>query len=151
MGTKAITGADTLTIFDRSITDFADGDTSAITFPNELFTVKTGKNENTIYAKNAAGQNAEMTLRVMRGSSDDKFLQSKLTELLRDPASFSLGEGQFTKRLGDGAGNVTREVYKLSGGIFMKQVEGNENADGETEQAVAIYTLKFSLAVRSHQ
>jgi len=151
MGVNAITGQDTLTIFDRNITDVAEGDVSTITFPNELFTLKTGKNENTIYALNAEGRNCELSLRVMRGSEDDKFLQSKLSELLRDPPSFSLCAGQFTKRIGDGSGSVTREVYKLSGGIFMKAIESKENVDGDIEQAVSIYNMKFALATRSHQ
>jgi len=152
MGIKAITGKDTLTLFDRVFADLADDDLSTIEFPDELFTVKTGKNQNTIYALNATGQNCELTLRLIRGSDDDKFMQSKIADLLRDPASFSLAEGEFAKRIGDGSGNVVRDIYELDGGIFTKPAPGaKENSSGDTEQAVAIYNMKFSLGVRSHQ
>lgn len=150
MAVKAITGKDTLTLFDRVINDTADADLTNITFPNDLFTVKTGKNENTLYALNAEGKNCELTLRLVRGSDDDKFMQSKISEMLRDPASFTLATGQLVKRIGNGEGGVTRDVYNLDGGIFTKLVEGKENSDGDIEQAVATYTMRFALATRSH-
>ena len=144
MATATITGDDTLTLFDRVFTDLADGDTSAITFPNELATVKTGKNKNTIYAKNESGKNADLVLRINRGSSDDRFLQSKLASQNRDFASFTFAEGTFVKRVGDGQGNVSNEVYALRGGVFTREVDGKENVEGDTEQAVAIYNLRFA-------
>ena len=118
-------------------------------YPDDLVVVKTGKNQNTIYAQNESGNNAELIIRVNRGSDDDKFLQGKLNEQKRDLSSFTTGKGQFTKHLGDGDGNVTRDVYNLVGGVFTKNTEGKDNTDGDTEQAVAIYNMKFSLADRN--
>ena len=150
MGIKTITGADTLTIFDRVLTQLADGDVTNITFPNELVTMKTGKNKNTIYAKNESGNNCELTIRVNRGSDDDKFLNSK--KLLQDTGdfpSFVLASGQFVKRLGDGLGNVTKDIYNLEGGVFTKSLDVKENLEGDATQAVAVYTMKFALAARA--
>jgi hypothetical protein len=144
--TKTITGSDTLVLFDRVITDFADGDVSTITFPNELVSMSTGKNQNTIYAKNEQGNNADLVIRLARGSADDKFLQSKIAEQLRDFVSFSLAEGQLVKKVGDGAGNVTNDSYNMEGGVFTKPVETKENVSGDIEQGVSIYNLRFALA-----
>lgn len=147
----SITGNDTLTVWGRTFNELADGDTSAIVFPTDSVSGKTGKNKNTIFAKNEQGGNAELTLRVMRGSSDDKFLQKKVALMEKDFASFELANGSFTKRLGDGDGNVTRDVYILKGGIFKRFVDGRENVDGATDQNVAIYTMLFAYAKRENQ
>ncbi len=146
-----ITSDDTLTLFDRVFGDFATGDVSTVTFPNAKVDVKTGKNKNTIYSRNAAGENAELVLRLLRGSSDDVFMAQKLLQQDNDFVGVSLAKGEFVKRLGDGQGNVLRDVYSLSGGVFSKNVAGKENVEGDIEQGVAIYTLMFSSAQRSPQ
>lgn len=151
MTTKTITGKDTLTLFDRVLVDLADGDASSITFGNDLVSVKTGKNKNTIYSGNETGNNANMVLRVMRGSSDDRFLQGKLTEQQKDITAFALANGEFVKRLGDGQGGVLRDVYTLDGGVFMKKNDGKENTDGDTEQGVVTYNMQFADVARSIQ
>lgn len=151
MPTFSITSSDTLTLLGRVFNDLADGDSSAITFPNDLVSVKTGKNGNTIYSGNETGKNANMTLRVMRGSSDDRFLQGKLSEQQRGLSDFSLVTGEFVKRLGDGDGGIIRDVYTMLGGIFLRKVEGKENVEGDTEQGVAVYNMLFADAKRSQQ
>lgn len=151
MTTFTLTSDDTLTMFDRIFNDLADDDTCAITFPNDIVTVKTGKNQNTIFAKDEKGNNGEMVLRVMRGSSDDIFLQSVINASERDFVAQVLAEGQFVKRLGDGDGNVRSDVYTLSGGIITRKPDGKENVAGDTNQAVTVYNMKFALATRSIQ
>jgi hypothetical protein len=146
-----ITGDDTLTLFDRVFNDLSQDDVSAITFPNDLVKVKTGKNQNTIFAKDETGNNGTLVLRVMRGSSDDQFLQTRMTESEQDFASTILANGEFVKRLGDGQGNVIRDVYTLQGGMITKRVEAKENTSGDTGQAESVYTLTFALAKRSVQ
>lgn len=145
---QSITGSDTLVINDRVLNDLADGDNSVIVFPNNLVEVKTGKNKNTVFVKNETGNNAEMTLRIMRGSADDAFLQQLLTSMESDFSSFTLLSGTFVKKIGDGAGTLKRDEYTLSGGVFTKKVDGKENVEGDTEQAIAIYTIRFAIAKR---
>ena len=149
MAISAVTGQDTLTLFGRVFNDFADGDNTTITFPNELVTMKTGKNKNTIYAINETGSNCDMVLRVMRGSADDRFLQGKFSEMNRDLPSFVLGEGEFVKRSGDGLGLVISDIYALKGGIFKRGIDAKENVEGDTEQAVSVYNLTFAIGTRS--
>lgn len=151
MTTNTITADDTLTLYGRVFNDLAEGTVSSITFPNNLVDLKTGKNANTIFAKNATGNNGEMALRLVRGSSDDRFLQAQLASSEQDFASTVLCTGEFVKRLGDGMGNVNRDVYSLSGGVIMKNVEGSENVEGGIDQGVAVWNIKFAFVQRSIQ
>ncbi|WP_299074735.1 hypothetical protein [uncultured Paraglaciecola sp.] len=151
MPVSTLTAEDTLTLYDRVIVDLADDDVSSLSFNNDLVAVKTGKNKNSIYAKNEMGNNATLTIRLIRGSSDDQFMNSKLVEMQKDFVATSLATGEFVKRLGDGQGNVIRDVYTMQGGTFTRRVDSKENVSGDTEQAVAIYTMVFANVIRSHQ
>lgn len=143
---------DTLTIFGRIINDFATGKTSTITFPNDFANVTTGKNGNGIISKNANGGNSVLTLRLMRGSSDDNFLQAKIAAAQADFVSQELATGEFVKRIGDGAGEVKRDVYTLLGGTFSKIApDTEEDVSGTEDQAIATYTIKFIKTLRSIQ
>lgn len=149
MASVALSGADTVTINNRVITDLGDGNVVELTYPNEIASVKTGKNGNSIYGLNETGRQCEVKIRVIRGSSDDKFLNNLLVQQQGNFAAFPLMIGEFIKKLGDGAGNITSDTYVLSGGVFTKQVEGKNNVEGDSEQSVSIYTLKFSNAPRA--
>lgn len=146
---QALTGKDVIKIDDRILNDLIDGDTVLLAYPNTIGVVKTGKNKNSIFAFNCTGENVDVTIRVVMGSSDDKYLQSRLAEWINDPATFILLAGQFIKRVGDGSGNMNSLVYSLSGGIFKKIPAAKSNSDGDTEQSVSIYELSFSNAPRS--
>jgi hypothetical protein len=147
--TTSLTGKDTIKINGRILNDFADGDCAVLTFPNDISVVKTGKGGNSIYAFKYDGNVCEVALRILRGSADDKFLNNLLALLKNDPAAFTLMQGEFTKNIGDGAGGITTDTYIMSGGTFKKQTEVKENAEGDVEQAVAIYSLIFSNAPRA--
>lgn len=143
MTTTSLTGADTSIINDRVLVDLGDGDVTDITYPDDLVGVKTGKNGNTLYALNESGRRCECKIRVVLGSSDDKFLNNLMQSMTSDFAAFELLTGQFVKRCGDGAGNVTRNTYSLAGGVFKKRVEAKSNTDGDTNQSVAEYSFTF--------
>lgn len=151
MPTYNLVSDGTLTLYDRVFNDFADDDISAITFPNDLVTVKTGKNGNTIYSKNEPGRNATAVLRLIRGSSDDQFMQTKLSLMKQDFVATELAFGEFAMRLGDGSGNIARDVYTLKGGVITRPVDGKENVSGDTAQGVSVYNLVFADADRSIQ
>jgi hypothetical protein len=149
MAVNSLTGADTVQINDRVFADFGDGDIVTITYPNELVTVKTGKNGNSIYAFNETGKQVDVEIRVLRASPDDKFLNSIKLGMERDFAAFSLLTGEFVKRVGDGDGNVNREIYTLSGGVFSQSVDTKSNVEGDTDQSISLYRLKFTNAPKS--
>ena len=148
MGTVTLSGNDSLIIANRPITDLGDGDCATLTFPNEIATVKTGKNGNSIYGLNESGKQAELKIRVLRGSADDKFLNARLTQQEANFAGTVLMAGEFVKKLGDGLGNVASDTYITSGGVFTKRVEAKSNVEGDVEQSLAIYTIKYTNAPR---
>lgn len=143
MGTISLTGADTISIDGIPLVDLGDGDVGSLTFPNSLTETKKGKNGNGIIALNETGDIAELTLRILRGSPDDKTLNSKLFSMKQDFASFVTMTGDIIKKMGDGIGNVTDDIYSLSGGSFSKRIEVTSNVEGNTDQALAIYTITF--------
>lgn len=148
MPTVAMSGADTLTINNHVFSDFADGTVSDLTFPNDIANVKTGKNGNSIYGLNESGKQVDLKLRIVRGSLDDKVLTQLFSSQQLNFAGFPLMVGQLVKKLGDGRGNITSDTYILSGGVFTKGVEAKTNVEGDTEQSVSMWTLKFSNAPR---
>ena len=153
MAINSLTGSDTIIINDRVLTDFGNGDIATLTYSNESVAVTTGKSinsvGNSIFAFNETSRQADVELRVLKSSSDDKFLNSIKTGMDRDFAAFSLLVGQFVKRIGDGQGNVSNEIYNLSGGAFSQSIDSKSNVEGDTDQAIAIYKIKFSNAPRS--
>ncbi len=146
-----MTSEDTVVLFDRVLNDLADGDAVTVSYSSDKVATTTGKNGNTIFSKNEKGKNANVTMRVMRGSSDDQFLMGKMASTDKDFGGSTLAEGSFVKRLGDGQGNARNDVYTLNGGTFMREIDGKENLAGDTEQGVAIYNLMFARVVRSIQ
>ncbi len=149
MSTVALSGSDTILINNQLLSDLADGNAVEMTFPNDIAQVKTGKNGNSIYGLNESGKQCEVKLRVIRGSSDDKFLNNLLATQQNNFAGFPLMIGQFVKQVGDGSGVIAHDTYIMSGGVFTKSVEAKSNVEGDTEQSVAMYTLKFSNAPRA--
>lgn len=143
MAEVSLTGADTAQIDGIILSTLADGSPFDITFPNELGTVKAGKNGNTIFAKNEMGRVAAVSLRVLLGATDDKYLNSRLQQWITDPSTFSLLVGMFIKRVGDGTGTIESKVYQCSEGIFKRQVPAKTSAEGDAEQSVAVYELVF--------
>ncbi len=151
MGAIAIAGQDSLQIDGRIITDFADQDYSKFEFPNDIGMMKVSKNQNAIYAMNPTGAVVDFELRLIRASADDKFVNARLQEWISDPANFILLACIFTKRVGDGQGGTTSDVYQCSGGIFKKIPAVKSNAEGDTDQSVSVYTMMLKLNSRSMQ
>lgn len=149
MSTFALTGNDTVILNERVIKDMADGSIVEIAYQNERVGITTGKNDNTIYAENRTGSNAVLTLRVIRGSADDRWLNGLSIQQNRDLPSFVLLRGAFTKRVGNGFGEISYDNYVLIGGVFQNYPDTQENLQGETEQGSTVYTIIFSRAERA--
>ncbi len=149
MGVVAMSGSDTININNTVLTGLADGNCVELTFPNDIANVKTGKNGNSIYGLNESGKQCEVKLRIVRGSADDKFLNGLLAVQQQNFAGTTLMIGQFIKKIGDGLGNITSDTYILGGGVFVKIPEARSNVEGEVEQSISLYTLRFSNAPRA--
>jgi len=146
--TVTFTGKDTVKINGRIFNDLADSP-SALTFPNELVTVKIGKNGNSIYAFNESGRQCDMLLKLVRGSSDDRFLNTQLSLMKADFTSFVMLTGEVSRRttekINDVLGTTREDIYILSGGVFYKEVEIGEKDD----VAVANWRIRFTSAPRA--
>ncbi len=149
MPTIALSGNDSVILNNRPIVDLADETVAELTYPNEIASVKTGKNGNSIFGYNTSGRQSDLKLRLIRGSNDDKFLNNLLTQQNNAFEQTVLMIGEFIKVLGDGAGGISNDIYITSGGVFVKQVEAKSNVSGDTEQSVAIYEIKFSNTIRA--
>lgn len=148
MSVVALSGQDTILINNYLFVGLADANYIELSFPNEIANVKTGKNGNSIYGFNESGKQCEVKMRIVRASADDKFMNNLLAQQQSNFAGTVLMQGQFVKKIGDGQGNITSDTYIMSGGIFIKIPDGKSNAEGETEQSIAMYTLKFSNSPR---
>lgn len=146
--TYALTGKDTIIINDIPLTDFADGDIGNLEIPNNLFSMQTGKDGNTIFALDESGQNTTLTVRVLMSSNDDK----RLNGLIPKSDSFAetiLMTGAVVKQVGDGQGNVSYNTYTLAGGMIQKKPNIKTNVNGDTTQAVVEYSILFANGNRS--
>ncbi len=167
MGQVSLTGNDTISIGPRGglsvnasigvfslaaslggggliLTAFPDGDNAELTFPNDLTTVKTGKNGNSIYALNSPGVQSQLVLRILRGTPDHKYLLSLQTAYLANPPGFVLLNSKIVKRIGDGRGGISSDVYNLSGGVPTKIPGTTSNVGGDENQAIAVFTFMFT-------
>ncbi len=149
MAVYALTGKDDLFINNIPLTEFTDNSTITITFPNEKVGVSTGKNANTVFATNEQGRNVQVELRILAGGKDDALLNGWSIQAERDLPGFSLLNGSFSKRVGDGSGRVKRINYTLLGGVIRQGVDTQENLTGDTEQGTALYRMTFAQGSRT--
>lgn len=148
MGMNAYTSQDIIEIDGRVITDMANGDTAVITYPNEILNMTTGKKGNSIATHNEEGQMADLVLRIIKGSPDDAFLNGKITAWKNRLDSFAPMDAVFTKTIKVNGGTIN-EITSLSFGIPSKPVEVKENVSADTEQAIAIYNIRFGNSNRT--
>lgn len=144
-----LTGDDVVILSDRILADLADGDAVVIDVPNDIVTGKKGKNGNVTISFNAQGEVVDVTLRVLKGSADDKYLNSELNSYRQNKSGYVLLTAEFIKNVGDGEGNIIKEIYTLSAGFIKKLPAVKDNVEGDNEQSVSVYALQFMNANRS--
>lgn len=136
-----------------TITSFADGDYARVTFPNDIMNFTIGKNRNMLAAYNAMGTLAELELRLLRGSREDKFLQDSFPSFASDSLSFNFIFAKIIKNLGvsnEGAtASTIEETYTLSNGVISKAPEIVSNVSGSTDQGVVVWQVRFAEFTRT--
>ena len=147
--TVTLSGSDTVSLNNRVFTGLATGDCVMLTFENEIANLKTGKNGNSVYSLNETGKQATLEIHVLRGCSDDRYMNSLLAQQQANFAGTVLNFGEFIKKLGDGQGNITSDTYVMGGGIFTKVPEAKTNVEGDAEQSIVKYFMRFSNAPRA--
>lgn len=149
MSSVSLTGADVVTINGRVFSNYANNDVGKLTFDGDLVKVQPSKSGNVIYSLDVAGLMSKLELRLLLGSSDDRYINALLASQIRDFASTVLAVGSFVKRVGDGQGNITNVIYNTLGGVVSKFPESTINSAGNTDQSVVIWMFHFGSNTRA--
>lgn len=149
MSTQSLVGKDTIIINDRVMNDLSTAAVGTLTFDTDAANITIGKDGNAIFAYNAPGAQAGLELRIVRGSSDDKFLNGLYAQQSTNFVGFTLMTGVVVKKIGDGSGGTVNDSYTLSGGVFARNVDVTSNVEGDTEQGTSVWRFKFSKVVRT--
>lgn len=148
---------DTILINGSAIADFSDGDVATLDFPNEICTIKTGYDGNTILAFNHSGKQATLQIKVLRGSADDQ----RLNGLIRNNMSVFANTAPLCATVKKKVANagivngvptitgIVADTYTLINGAVKKVPAAKTNTEGDSEQAVAVYDLAFGSGERS--
>lgn len=142
--TDVYTGSDTIEIDGNLINDCANGKVVEVRFPNNISNSEKGKDNNSMITYIANGDICEVTIRVLIGGRTDQYLNLRKAQLKKDSASFVGMKGKFVKRVGDGSGATKKITYNLKNGVFMKNVEAETDTDGDINQTVAVYQIRFT-------
>jgi len=131
----------TLTLNGYAFNSFADGDTIALTFPNEKTGHTLGTNQTTVIKDKLNGDVGEMALNIIKYGNDDIFLNP----YAENGASAGLLNGTLQRNFTrDGEDFV--ESYDLSGGTITTKPDNTINTqDGEE---VLVYNIRFAFAKR---
>ena len=134
---------------DWVLSDFAEGTVAELSAPNELSNITTGYNGNSLAAHNEPGRQRELTLRLIKGSSDDKRFNTfynlwKNRDLRFRPLSMT-----FTKNVGHADGTITEDKVSCYAGFPAAQPTQMSDVAGNIEQVVSVYTIKFGNSERS--
>lgn len=146
------TANDTITITDLDgewiLADLATDTTVDLVAPNELSTSATGYNGNGLGAHNEPGRQRELTLRLVKGSYDDKRLNSNYTLWQNRDSRFVPLQASFTKNIAHSDGTLTNDTVNCFFGLPAGQPQQTNNVSGDTEQVVSTYLIRFANSER---
>lgn len=131
------------------LTDFAGGTVAELTAPNELSTTTTGYNGNSLGSHNEPGRQRECTLRIVKGGDDDKRLNASYNLWKNKDSKFKPLSMSFTKHVAHSDSSRTKDTVECFFGLPAGQPTQASNVEGDTEQLVSIYMLRFGNSERS--
>ncbi len=138
---KDIIGFGAIPVF----TDLADGDVGVLEMESDIHEPKKGFDGEGILAYNAAGETATLTLRVLAGSENDKYLNGEFARYKLNPDDPSvLQNGKVVKKTG-----ANKVKYTLTGGAIKKLPSSTTSVEGNMETGVAEWTIFFFNVDRS--
>ncbi len=178
MGSNIVYGLqeDSVAINGRIFSDFPDGDIAILELPNELAEIKKDKNGKSIFAFKKTGSIVNFALRILKGSEDDRFLNTLLSAQNLNPNNFILLSGRFSKVITvansdsltvglstyvDKKRGVIAEKYRiytpatatdtylLNDGVFLKNPSLRGNTEGDVQTLVTEYHLQFATCIRT--
>lgn len=147
------TAADTIVCEDYNgkwvLADFAGGAVAELTAPNDISSTTTGYNGNSLGAHNEPGRQRECTLRLVKASNDDKRLNENYNLWKNRDIRFRPLKMSFTKNMAHGDGSFTKDTVDCFFGLPSGQPTQVTNTEGDTEQDVSVYMLRFGNSDRS--
>lgn len=130
----------TVTLNGKVFTDLAQGDAVKIEFPNDKSSKTKGINKSSVIKKRMDGDEAKVTIKVLKASSDDVFLNTMLNQdgLIIINGSIKTN---FTR---DNTSGI--DSYALENGTIVGHpADTKNNVDGEE---VMEYVINFVSALR---
>lgn len=134
---------------DWVLSDLADGTVAELSAPNELSTTTTGYNGNSLGSHNEPGRQRECTLRVVKGSGDDKRLNKNYNLWKNRDIRFRPLKMTFTKNVAHSDGSITKDKVECFFGLPSGQPVQMQDTAGNTEQVVSVYMIRFGNSERS--
>lgn len=135
------TAGSTLTLNGRRFTDFFEGDKISLEFPNPSTSKRRGVGGNYNVSKTSNGDEANMTINLLKATSDDSFLNDALNQELPVVLEGSF-QASFTR---DGASGI--DSYELQGGtITTRPTQVDNSLEGND---LLSYVINFASVRRS--
>lgn len=147
------TAQDTIALTDYNgqwiLADFANGTVAELSAPNELSTMTTGYNGNGLGSHNEPGRQREFTIRIIKGSADDKRLNTNYTLWKNRDIRFKPLQGVFTKNVAHSDGSMTNDTVECFFGLPAAQPTQMMDTEGNTDQVVSVYMFRFANSNRT--
>lgn len=131
------------------LNDFAAGAVADLTAPNDISSTTTGYNGNSLGAHNEPGRQRECSLRLVKGSSDDKRFNQNYNLWKDRRSTFKPLKMSFTKNVAHEDGSITKDTVDCFFGLPAGQPSQTINTEGDTEQVISVYMLRFGNSERS--
>lgn len=125
------------------LSDFADDTVAELVPPNEASTTTTGYNGNSLGAHNEPGRQRECTIRLVKGSRDDKRINKNYNLWQDRDIRFKPLTMSFTKNIAHDDGTVTKDTTDCFFGLPASWKTKTMNVAGDTNQVVSIYMIRF--------
>lgn len=143
MATPLLIGRnDTIILNSRLITDLANESVMQITLPNDVIVRTAAKDGNVVFSVNEEGYRSEITLRVLLGSADDKFLNGLCLPSTGDITTAIAFPLIVTKIYGDGTGSQSKAQYTIENCMMTKTSPDYINSTtGDVNQGISEYSM----------
>lgn len=126
------------------ISDLANATVTEFSGDNELSTITTGYNGNGLGAHNEPGRQRLATIRLVKASDDDKRLNENYTLWKNRDSRFRPLKASFTKNIAHSDGSLANDTLYCYFGLPTGQPSQANNTEGDTEQVVSVYTIRFA-------
>ncbi len=134
---------------DWILSDFANGTVLQAQQTGSKSNTTTGYNANSLAAHDETGRQREVTIRIIKGSPDDKRLNRFYTMWDKHDLRYKPLNGQFTKVIGHGDTTMTNNTLSVFFGNPKDSPEEAVDRNGNTDQLVSVYVITFGNSERS--